>query len=410
MNRLRASQRSPHTDRTLALAYVCGAFLVYVAAFVPLYTRFGVIAASLSTVPLVLAGLLFKRIGGLVAGLASIPLHVFLFGLVEPSGLEVVLRQWPGSVMGIIAGVSAGWLSTFLQRVREQARDLARERAVLQAEISERKRIETELQTARAAAESANEAKSVFLASVSHELRTPLTAILGYCELLELQLQQLDDQRALKDITHISQASQHLLSVINNILDLAKVESGKMDVYLDVFEIAPLCERIAALVRPLIQRNGNTLHVQIDDDVGDMLGDSNKVQQILVNLLGNAAKFTRDGHITLAVCRAREAECDCYEFAVTDTGIGIAEDAVERLFQPFTQSKQAVVYAEGGTGLGLALSQRLCALLGGSLSVESALGHGSTFRVRLPIIPPTAPQVPRLDDEQRPSRRAPQPQ
>jgi signal transduction histidine kinase len=370
------------------VAIVLATAAAYVFVFVPAYTATGFIAASLSVIPIAVAGWLFGRRGGFLAGLVSIPLHIGLFTLLGVDGWQVVLEQWPGSAMGIVVGVMMGWLGEFVRRVQTQARDLARERAALRAEIAERERVEQALQRAKADAEAASRAKSAFLTNMSHELRTPLTTIMGYCELIQHLSEQPGYDSLHADLDRIWNASQHLLALISDVLDLSKIEADKVSLDLDWFGLPGLAHEIAAAVYPLVIDQGNSLKVECADESGSIYADRTKVRQILLNLLSNAAKFTTQGTITLAITRenaiGQEPEWVC--FTVADTGIGIAPGYLPQLFEPFTQADATHTRQHSGTGLGLALSQRFCQLMGGTIIVVSAPGAGSTFTVRLPAV------------------------
>jgi signal transduction histidine kinase/DNA-binding response OmpR family regulator len=232
--------------------------------------------------------------------------------------------------------------------------------------------------------EVANRHKSEFLASMSHELRTPLNAIIGYSEMLQEEAEDLAQEAFIPDLKKINSAGKHLLELINAVLDLSKIEAGKMDLFLEPFDVAPLVTDIAAVVAPLADRNGTRLEVRCDPGVGEMRADLTKVRQALFNLLSNACKFTERGTVTLAAAREAGDGGDRVVFTVRDTGIGMTEEQIGRLFQEFTQAEAATSRRYGGTGLGLALSRRICRLMGGDVTVESAPGRGSTFTVRLP--------------------------
>jgi PAS domain S-box-containing protein len=247
----------------------------------------------------------------------------------------------------------------------------------------------SELLQARRDAEAANETKSRFLASTSHELRTPLNAILGYSEMLVEQATEDGHAEYLADLGKIHSAGQHLLSVINDILDLSKIEAGKMELYLETFELRPLVDEVATTVRPLVGKRGNRLDVAAADGLGTMHGDKTRLRQVLLNLLSNASKFTEAGTITLSV------ERDGAEmlFRVVDTGIGMSPDQMGRLFEAFSQADATIASKYGGTGLGLTISRLFCRMMGGDVTVQSAPGAGSTFTVRLPA-------ATRAEDEQ----------
>ena len=235
--------------------------------------------------------------------------------------------------------------------------------------------------------EVANRHKSEFLASMSHELRTPLNAIIGYSEMLQEEAEDLGQPGLVPDLGKINAAGKHLLELINAVLDLSKIEAGKMDLYLERFAVPALVEEIGAVVQPLADRRGNALVIACAPDVGDMRADLTKVRQTLFNLLSNACKFTERGTVSLAVRRewAPARGADEIVFEVTDTGIGMTEEQIGRLFQDFSQAEASTAKKYGGTGLGLALSRRLCRMMGGDITVTSAPGRGSTFTVRLPV-------------------------
>jgi two-component system, NtrC family, sensor kinase len=242
----------------------------------------------------------------------------------------------------------------------------------------------------------ANRHKSEFLASMSHELRTPLNAIIGYSEMLQEEAADLGQEALLPDLRKVNAAGKHLLELINAVLDLSKIEAGKMDLLIEPFNVATLVTEIAAVVQPLAEKNGNALVTRCAADVGEMRADLTKVRQALFNLLSNACKFTERGTVTLAALRETGAGGEQMVFTVTDTGIGLTEEQIGRLFQEFTQAEVATSRRYGGTGLGLALSRRLCRLMGGDVTVESASGRGSTFTIRLPaqVVEPTAAAAP----------------
>jgi signal transduction histidine kinase len=233
------------------------------------------------------------------------------------------------------------------------------------------------------ALQEASRHKSQFLANMSHELRTPLNAIIGYSEMLQEEAEDLDQQSLIPDLQRVNAAGKHLLGLINDILDLSKIEAGRMDLYLETFGVPDLVRDVAAIVHPLVEKNGNTLVVEHSNAIGSMQADQTKVRQALFNLLSNAAKFTDHGTISLTV----ERESDNWlTFAVVDTGIGMTEEQLGRLFEAFSQAEASTRSQYGGTGLGLAISRHFCRLMGGDLTVESVYGKGSTFTVRLPAV------------------------
>jgi PAS domain S-box-containing protein len=240
-----------------------------------------------------------------------------------------------------------------------------------------------ELDKAREAAEIANRAKSQFLANMSHELRTPLNAIILYGELLEEEAEDLGVQKFIPDLEKICNAGKHLLSLINDVLDLAKIESGKMDLLLETFDVPDMIRDVVTTIQPLTRRNANRLEVDCPDGLGSMFADLTKVRQSLFNILSNACKFTEGGTIRLEVSRREEDE-GRFTFRVTDTGIGIDPEHLTKLFLPFSQMDPSPTRRVGGTGLGLAITHHFCEAMGGDIAVESTPGIGSTFTIRLP--------------------------
>jgi len=232
--------------------------------------------------------------------------------------------------------------------------------------------------------EVANRYKSEFLANMSHELRTPLNAIIGYSEMLQEEAEDVGQEAFVPDLQKIHGAGKHLMSLINNILDLSKIEAGKMDFYLEDFEIVPMIQEIVTTIKPLVEKNANTLELHAPDNLGAMHADLTKVRQTLFNLLSNACKFTERGAIILGVNRERVDGEDWISFRVSDTGIGMSPEQTSRLFQSFTQADASTTRKYGGTGLGLAISQKFCQMMGGDITVESAPGQGSIFTVRVP--------------------------
>jgi len=294
----------------------------------------------------------------------------------------------------------------------------------------ENARLFQEVQEKGQALEVASRHKSQFLANMSHELRTPLNAIIGYSEMLQEEAEDLDQKSLIPDLQKVNAAGKHLLGLINDILDLSKIEAGRMDLDLTTFEIGPMIRDVQAIVQPLVEKNGNTLVVSCPDDVGTLHADQTKVRQALFNLLSNAAKFTESGTITLRVSRDHQPatlvgagfqrtvpasdaanppdprtppaapdhpdspdpsslaphHSQLVTFAVADTGIGMTEEQLSRLFEAFSQAEVSTRSKYGGTGLGLAISRHFCRLMGGDLTVTSTHGRGSTFTVRLPAV------------------------
>jgi len=270
------------------------------------------------------------------------------------------------------------------RHVDERTQALTRANAELQREVGERDRLNRELAAARDGAIAASRAKDSFLATMSHELRTPLNVIIGYAELLGETAEEAGAPHLVVDITRIHGAAGHLLTIINDILDLAKIEAGSIQVVYEEIDGEALLHDLALTMQPLVVRGGNRLTLDVACDLGSLHSDRLKLRQTLYNLLGNACKFTSGGEIRLVARRQGQWVC----FDVCDAGIGIAPDKISLLFEVFSQVDSSTTRRHGGTGLGLAICRRFAQMLGGSISVESVVGVGSTFTVRLPARAP----------------------
>jgi signal transduction histidine kinase/DNA-binding response OmpR family regulator len=256
---------------------------------------------------------------------------------------------------------------------------------VIYTDITDRKRYQEVLEAARDQAEAASRTKSSFLANMSHELRTPLNAIIGLTDMLVSNSARFGTDKALEPLRRVHRAGTHLLGLINQVLDLSKIEAGKLELNVEKVAVAPLVDEVLGTARPLAEQNKNDLSVDCPPDLPPIEADSLRVRQILLNLLSNACKFTKEGRISLKVVRARHREQDCIEFSVIDTGIGMTPEQLGRLFEEFSQAEATTARHYGGTGLGLAITRRLCQMMGGDISVTSEPGQGSTFVVRLPL-------------------------
>src|ERR1700719_2681544 len=316
----------------------------------------------------------------LVVGLFTFNITGFVIAYLA-YGFPDLLSHEQLSMVGWISILSAtiymSWMAIYYANMISMRSDLERE--------AERHR-ETaiRLREAKDMADRANRAKSIFLAKMSHELRTPLNAVIGFSEIL-LDDVELDGRNSRKktDLERINSAGKHLLSLVTDVLDLSKIESNSIELKIEQFELKTMIHEVIATVEPMVAERGNRLLVRCPDDLGIVSTDQTKLRQATLNLMSNAAKFTRDGTITLSVQRRKSQAGDWIEIQVLDSGIGIARPDIEHLFKYFGQATRATSKKYGGTGLGLALSQKLCALMGGGISVTSELGQGSCFTIRV---------------------------
>ncbi len=271
---------------------------------------------------------------------------------------------------------AAGEITHHIAVKRDITEQIHRNQALLEANRA--------LEQARDVAVAASQAKSEFLANMSHELRTPLNAIIGYSEMLLEDADPGDDQTR-KDLERIRSAGTHLLALINDVLDISKIEADRIELSPETFAVTELVEAVADMVKPLAAKNDNNLLIECGDDIGSMYADRTRLRQILFNLLSNACKFTKAGRVTLTVRAVEDGDERTLELRVVDTGIGITKEQQERLFQPFVQADSSTTREYGGTGLGLVICKRLAEMMHGEISLESEPGVGSTFTVRVPL-------------------------
>ena len=316
----------------------------------------------------------------LVVGLFTFNILVFCTAYMLWGFPELVPQQQLATV-GWISILSAtiymSWMAIYYANMIATRSDLERE--------TERHReTAVRLREAKDLADVANRAKSIFLAKMSHELRTPLNAVIGFSEIL-LEDVALDGKGGHKkvDLERINSAGKHLLSLVTDVLDLSKIESNFIELKIEEFDLYEMVHEVIANVQPMVSEKGNKLVVKCPNNLGIVSTDQTKLRQAALNLMSNAAKFTEGGTITLSVQRRKSQAGDWIEIQVQDTGIGITQSDIMRLFQNFGQVSRATSSKYGGTGLGLALSQKLCALMGGGISATSTFGHGSCFTIRV---------------------------
>jgi PAS domain S-box-containing protein len=320
-----------------------------------------------------------------------------------------VMAQWPEVVaryrnvteiaeeIEVEVDAKRRWFDVRISPIYD-ARRVYRGRLFVWRDVTEERRIREELRRnnqrlleaqraltkARDAAEAGSRAKSAFLAHMSHEIRTPLTAIIGYCQLLEAGIERQSLAQTRSDIQAIHIAAGHLLDLVSNVLEMARIETGRSDLHCVAFDVADVVRDVTMTVQPLLRRNRNRLQVEGVEEAGELLGDPTKVRQILLNLVSNAAKFTTDGDVVVQVARIGDESQPRIQFRVSDTGLGIAPDQIAQLFTPFAIAEENVGREQRGAGLGLAIGQHYCRLMGGELIVESALGRGTTATFWLP--------------------------
>lgn len=334
----------------------------------------------------------FSKQFGICMSAGGIGLLIFLHQTVRfPSRVDPELLIAPSAVSAIAVVIhvylSSQYHSELIDDRSELLAEVRRHEETLRKLTVAKETAETERALALEAkidAERANQAKTAFLTRMSHELRTPLNAVLGYSELLIEDTSTPRSEQEIHDIQRITAAGMHLLAMVNDILDISKIEAGAINLYAEHVDLDRLMAEVAGTVLPMVQKNGNRLLVS-SQDLGSIRGDGTKIRQAILNLLGNAAKFTKNGTITLST-RSYVMDSESWiDIAVSDTGIGISAEDQSRLFTNFTQANRSIGLIYGGSGLGLSLSQNLCRLMGGSISLRSAPDQGSTFTIHLPI-------------------------
>ncbi|MEG3959341.1 urea ABC transporter substrate-binding protein [Microcoleus sp. herbarium2] len=345
-----------------------------------------------------LGALVLSSIAGII-GFVSVSAILRNLGLLRETAQQMASGDLTAR-SPIVSNDAIGVLSSTLNTMAQQISSLLSGLEVRQRQLEERS---AQLEVAKNAAEAANRAKSSFLANMTHELRTPLNAIIGYSELLQEEAVELGEEEFVMDLASINIAGKQLLNIISDILDISKIEAGKMTLFLENVEVWNLIEQVVTTVQPMLGKNSNTLLVNCDRNIGTIYADSSKLRQALLNLVSNAAKFTDRGKITINVWKeegevlpldnseglsAARSRCQMPSivFQVTDTGIGMTEDQVSRLFGAFAQADDSTSRRYGGTGLGLTISRKFCQMMGGDITLESKFDCGSTFTIRLPVV------------------------
>ena len=283
--------------------------------------------------------------------------------------------------VGIVSVVSA---TIYVSMMAIYYANVVTSQSLLVREAERHRATAARMRRAMEDAERANEAKSIFLAKMSHQLRTPLNAVIGYSEILLEDAELKRDSSQIEDLRRINAAGKHLLSLVTSVLDLSKIEADKTELVVEPFDVASFIEDVVDTSRSLIAANHNEFVIERSPDLGIMISDATKLRQSVLNLLSNAGKFTKNGRITLNVSRERGTTGDWIRISIEDNGIGITADNVQKLFKDFNQAEASTSTKYGGTGLGLALSQSLCRMMGGAITVESTYGRGSRFTISVP--------------------------
>jgi signal transduction histidine kinase len=290
----------------------------------------------------------------------------------------------PLSELSGVGIVSVGSATIYVSMMAIYYANVVTSQSMLVREAERHRSTGARMRSAMEQSERANQSKSVFLAKMSHQFRTPLNAIIGYSEILLEDAEVSTDRNQIDDLRRINAAGKHLLSLVTSVLDLSKIEANKTELLIEPFDVTAFVQDVIDTSRNLVMTNKNEFVIDRATDLGIMISDATKLRQSILNLLSNAGKFTKGGKITLSVSRHKQSTGDWIRISVQDTGIGISHENVQRLFTNFNQAEASTASKYGGTGLGLALSQTLCQLMGGAISVESTFGVGSRFTIDVP--------------------------
>jgi signal transduction histidine kinase len=302
----------------------------------------------------------------------------YMFGYSIKNDLPIAAMQGLGLVSTVAASLYVTMMALYYAKIQASQTEL-------EGEMRQHMSTASALREATEEAERASAAKAEFLAKISHELRTPLNAVIGYSQILLEDAEDEGDSQSIADLNKIHGAGQHLLKLVNEVLDLSKIEAGKMELDLEPTDLAALLSELVDAARPAASNNGNEIHCTIAANLGTPLCDAGKFRNMAGQLLDNAIKFTQNGIIEVVAERQPLQSGDCLVVHVIDSGIGIASDRIANLFEKFSVADDSSTSKYGGTGLGLALSQKLCRLMGGEILVESDLGKGSRFTIRMPL-------------------------
>jgi signal transduction histidine kinase len=357
--------------------------LAFAASYPVLFHVLGPDVAAIFVLGVLPASLAYGLVGGIAAGVVAIPANMLLLSRLGPQALHALSEDWAGAATGVCIGIAAGAGRDLFERVRTES--LEREIAHLTRTERELGRANAELDRARDAAERAARAKTVLLGRVSHELRTPVAAIVGYVEMLREEMQAGSLTSPERDLDRIHGAARHLAALLDDLLDVARLESGHFTPKQERTRVEDLIREVATIAAPLAERRKNCFEVSCADCAAEVVTDRRRLEQILLNLLANAAKFTDRGRISLRANRIQRGGAELVQFVVSDTGIGMTAEQAERAFEEFYQADPGTPM--GGTGLGLAITRHLCQHLGATIALETALGRGTTLTVTLPAAP-----------------------